>query len=169
MTTPRVSKGFALAVALFMLVLLTLIGVTAMKLTATHSRIVGNLQVATEQEMAARAAIETYVTDHPALACEVTPISVCIQQRQVCVSVCTKCIGRGVRNPEGGSISGGKPLYDSYWDISATTEPETLGAEVTIHWGLMIPLSGFCPQEGEGECPICPLGEPVLCPAITCP
>lgn len=160
MIAPRLDRGFALAVALFMLVLLTLIGVTAMKLTATHSRIVGNLQEANEKEMAARAAIETYVTDHPTLDCETVPVPICIQQRLVCVAVSTTCIGRSIRNPEGGSISGGKPLYDSYWDISARPESDALGAEVTVHWGLMIPLSGYCPQCQP---------QAVSCPDDSCP
>ena len=166
MTILRPNKGFALAVALFMLVLLTLIGITAMKLTATHSRIVGNIQDATERELAARAAIETYVTEHPTLDCGTAAIPICIPQRVndngvVCVAVTTNCVGRSVRNPEGGSISGGKPLYDSHWDIAARP---VLG-EVTepwVHWGLMIPLSGFCPQ--------CPGPQEVSCPtSFTCP
>ena len=168
MINPRNIKGFALAVALFMLVLLTLIGITAMKLTATHSRIVGNLQDSTEKDMAARAAIETYVTDHPILDCDAEVITFCIQQRAVCIEVSTSCIDKSISNPGSGSISGGKPLFNSYWDIRARAIPVTPDvddsepdeSEPWVHQGLMIPLSGYCPQCQPQD---------VTCPTITCP
>lgn len=154
-------SGAALAVALVMLVVLTLIGVTAMKMSATHYRIAGNLQIANEVEMAARNAIEQYVSTHKEIDCGKFPVTQCVEGRPICIAVSVRCTGRAISDSEGSSISSDKQVYDSYWEFTAEPESEYQGANVCVHWGLMIPFSGYCPV-----CPV--VTDPVSCGEMTC-
>lgn len=154
-------SGAALAAALVMLVVLTIIGVTAMKMSATHYRIAGNLQIATEVEMATRNAIEQYVSTHKEIDCGKFPVPQCVEGRPICIAVSARCIGRAISDSEGSSISNDKQVYDSYWEFSAGPESEYQGANVRVHWGLMIPFSGYCPV-----CPV--ISDPVSCGEMTC-
>lgn len=159
-------SGAALAVALVMLVVLTLIGVTAMKMSATHFRIAGNLQIANEVEMAARNAIEEFVSSHTVISCGKFPVLQCIDGRQICIAVSAQCMGRAVSDSEGSSISSDKQVYDSYWEFVAEPESEYQGANIRVHWGLMIPFSNFCPKYPSSDCP--ENVNPVSCEGMTC-
>ena len=61
--------GVVLAVSLFMLALLTIIGVSAITLSTTHFRLVGNLQAANEADMAIRAIVERYACERSGSVC----------------------------------------------------------------------------------------------------
>lgn len=150
----RFQSGVVFAISLFMLALLTVIGIAAMKLSTTHYRLVGNLQEATELEMGARAAIEKYVSETAEISCQDPshPLQLSIamdDNRSFTYTIATRCVGRSLSGAEGELTD---PLSDAHWDISAT--PSGVGgACLTLHMGLVI--------AGADECPLCPSFTPL--------
>ena len=141
--------GVALAVTLFMLALLTIIGVSAVTLSNTHFRLVGNLQTANEAEMALRSALEQ-------MACEIEDgvckemkygrrnMNIPVNGHQIQVEINPKCNGAAYVSAEGTSQRSRNSL-DTYWDLEAKVN-DVFGTKTTVHWGLMVPLTGRCPQ-----------------------
>jgi len=159
--------GVVLAVTLFMLALLTIIGVSAVTLSTTHFRLVGNLQTAIEAEMALRSAMEQAACDKsgtdcapPTYACR--SFNICVNGHSVGVQIRPRCNGVAYSSAEGGSISG-KNVVDTYWDLEGKIVNDVFGANTTVHWGLMVPKGGPCPQPN----PYAPGNTAHTCPAPT--
>lgn len=138
LTNKKKQGGVVLAVTLFMLALLTIIGVSAVMLSTTHFRIVGNLQSSNEAEMAMRFAIENFISAKDIdgslkdLECEQCLYPVCVYGHRIDVTVTSVCTGR-IPSLEGSLKS---PQIDGSWDIRAIANNQTTSA---IHWGVITP------------------------------
>lgn len=167
----RGQAGIALAVTLFMLALLTLIGVAAITASTSHLRLVGNLQAANEAEMALRAAIEQSVCEKAGSDCapvtyDCKSLSVCVNGRGVNVEIRPRCLGAAGGDEQGGSLSA-RQVVDTYWDFEGTAVGDPLGAGMTVHWGLRVPKAGPCPRPNPYAAgntpPTCPVPANVTC------
>lgn len=151
-------KGVVLAVTLFMLALLTIIGVSAVTLSTTHFRLVGNLQSANEAEMAMRFAIESFISEKntdgilKSFECgKCVNYPVCTNDHQVDIKITPKCMGKIPPNSES-SLTKKQPM-DGLWDIEAKLSDSSTG---TVHWGLITPKE---PCEADN----------IVCPRVNCP
>jgi Tfp pilus assembly protein PilX len=165
--------GVVLAVTLFMLALLTIIGVSAVTLSTTHFRLVGNLQTANETEMALRSAMEQIACEKSGTDCapanyNCRSLNICVNNHAIQVEVRPRCNGVAYSSAEGGSISG-KNVVDTYWDLEGKIVNDVFGANTTVHWGLMVPKGGPCPQPNPyanndpNDDPECPALETIPC------
>lgn len=141
--------GVVLAVTLFMLALLTIIGISAVMLSTTHFRLVGNLQTTIEAEMALRSAIEQVVCEKVDGECRkmtyfCKTINFCVNGRTVPVQIRSSCNGAAFSNSEGGSLSATN-ILDTYWDMEGKVVDAMFGANTAVHWGLRVPQGGTCP------------------------
>ncbi|NCA71289.1 MAG: hypothetical protein EOM91_14550 [Sphingobacteriia bacterium] len=155
---PRVpgrQAGVVLVVTLFMMGLLTIIGVSAIHMSTSHFRLVGNLQDANELEMAARAVIERYASENPNLNCANVAIPIEVHGRSICIAIDTRCVGMTPGDPEGSSLVDGKQVFDAHWEIRARPVGIDWSEGLLLHWGLVIPVSSFCPS--------CPAPTEVTC------
>lgn len=171
MTHMNEQAGVALAVTLFMLALLTIIGVSAVTLSTTHFRLVGNLQTANETEMALRSAMEQIACEKSGTDCapasySCRSLNICVNGHPVRVEIRPRCNGVAYSSAEGGSISG-KNVVDTYWDLEGKIVNDVFGANTTVHWGLMVPKGGPCPQPNPyaagNTAPTCPTPASVSC------
>ena len=172
MTHMNAQAGVALAVTLFMLALLTIIGVSAVTLSTTHFRLVGNLQTANEAEMALRSAMEQVACEKSGTDCAPATyacrsLNICVNGHAVEVQIRPRCNGFAYSSAEGGSISG-RNVVDTYWDLEGKMADPTafFGTNISVHWGLMVPKGGPCPQPDpykEGNPPACPTPASVSC------
>ena len=147
MNRSQQQTGVVLAVTLFMLALLTIIGVSAVTLSTTHFRLVGNLQTAHESEMALRSSIEQLVCEKVDGDCSrmeyfCKTMNFCVNGRIVPVQIRSSCNG-ATKNSES-SLQSSTPL-DTYWDMEGKVADTMFGANTVVHWGLMVPKGGACP------------------------
>lgn len=144
MNKRRRESGVALAVTLFMLGLLTVIGVSAIMLSTSHFRLVGNLQAANEAEMAVREAVECVACEKAGAACnplsyQCKKVAIRVNGRPINVEIRTRCVGVSRGDTEGGTISG-TPILDTHWEITGISETGIAG-----RLGIVAPKSGACP------------------------
>lgn len=146
-------RGATLLVSLIMLVVLTLFAVTAINLSNTNLRIVGNMQMQSEATAAAQLAIENVISTSDFIitlpvpqAVDInndgtadytvtfTPAPTCQYYKPVVKTdpVPTKCFGS----------AGSTYCYWTTWDISAVVNDPKTGASTTIHQGVQM-LSGW--------------------------
>lgn len=149
-------RGVVLAVTLFILVLLTIIGVSAVMVSTTHFRLVGNLQTANEAEMAMRSAIEHFVCEKNGSECkDITyfckTMYVCVNGHPLKVEVRSWCNGWARSNPEG---SYKDQFFDTQWDLEGTIADSILGPNTKVHWGVLVPKGGVCPSRPD-PLPLC--------------
>ena len=133
-----------------MLALLTIIGVSAVTLSTSHFRLVGNLQNANEAEMALRSAMEQVACEKSGIDCAPTSYdcrstTICVNGHAIQIEVRPRCNGVAYSSTESTSISG-KNIVDTYWDLEGKVVNDIFGANTTVHWGLMLPKGGPCPQ-----------------------
>ena len=146
----RGQSGVALAVTLLMLGLLTIIGVSAVMLSTTHFRLVGNLQSTNETDMAVRSVIENFVsgkTDDgvpkgPPTCGECTTVAMCVNGRQIDIDITAQCVGNTPADAGGSVQDVGK---NAVWDIQGRARDAISGAEIVGHWGLLVPASSCQP------------------------
>lgn len=144
-------RGATLLVGLIMLVLLTLLAVSAINISTVNLHITGNVQAQVEAAAAAQQAIEDVIEDidnfnvnDPPLPPDVVTVgnyNVTVQP-PVCLHV------RSVRS--GYSYGVGYVPEESTWDIQASVnkdkENTTTGVSATIHQGIRVLLPpGRCP------------------------
>lgn len=154
MTTPSSQRGATLVVGLIMLVLITLMVLSAFMLSSTNLKSVGNMQYRDEAIGAANAAIEQVISSS---AIFITPTSQEIAVGNYSVNVAAPaCLyatevvtnTSGDQNPNiyaegsgGGGGGGGAPGFlDTYWDIAATVNDAMSGTSVETHQGIKITL-----------------------------
>ena len=147
MTTARRQQGSVLVVGLIMLVLLTLMAVSAINSTTASIQVVGNAQFRDEATAAAQQAIENVISSAAFLATPpaaqnidvngdgtadytvtFTPVPACRSYRAVDTSVAglpIECYG-----------SLGALCYWTVWDITAVVNDAATGAQVTVHQGI---------------------------------
>lgn len=144
-------SGVVLTVTLFMLALLTLIGISAVTLSTSHFRLTGNLQAEMETEAALNVVMENYLSSdapfiQPGGVCHPAPQTVTVNGRAITVDieepVCTGIIERtDVFTPH-------------IFNIRATATDPLTASSVTAHWGVSIPLppsSAMCKPVPSGN------------------
>jgi Tfp pilus assembly protein PilX len=143
-------RGSTLLVSLIMLVLLTLVAVSAIESTTSGIQVVGNAQFREEATAAAQQAIEnvisttSFTTATPAnqtidvnndgtadYTVTFSPAPSCSKYKAVDTSTETglpkDCYG-----------STGALCYRTYWDITAVVNDATTGTKVTLHQGVKL-------------------------------
>ena len=144
----RRQRGSTLLVALIMLVLLTLIAISAMKGTTSSIQVVGNAQFREEARAAAQQAIEKVISDGTFMTAKPADQSIDVNgddnadysvtfNSPSCFSaipvqpgdanVPAQCVG---------GIGGMAVCYWSLWDVKAVVSDMNTGASVAIHQGV---------------------------------
>jgi hypothetical protein len=147
-------SGAALAVSLFMLGVLTLIGVAAISSGTVNSRLVNNLQAQNEVEKAAHTAMEAYLSDPMPFAmsgttCDPLPQTVTVNGLAVTVDIEEpRCFGSKdtpvaprLRNTEREKINS----KDATWEVRVTAQDPVSGARFAARWGVVSRLLTECP------------------------
>lgn len=140
--------GTTLVVSLLMLIVLTLLAVTAINTTIMDLRIARNMQAKQETEAAAQEAIEQVISS---IANFNTPTDQTITVNGLTVAVAApQCLGE--RPALGYSATWGLAPQDTHWEVAASASDNNLtpaartGARTTIHQGIEIRLpAGSCP------------------------
>ena len=151
----RAQQGATLVVGLIMLVLLTMMVVSALLLSNTNSKAVGNMQYRAEATAAAQSAIETVISSNDKFTTP-APTVIASDARGISVTVatpvCTKAVAIGggdSADPNAGSLqqSGATTVattvasgFLSYWDVAATAQNQATGAKVVVHQGIKLIL-----------------------------
>ncbi|MBE0472945.1 hypothetical protein [Rhodoferax sp.] len=152
MNSLRRQRGATLIVGLIMLVLITLMMVSAFMLSGTNLKAVGNMQYRDEAIAAANVAIERVVsTDFmlsPVESTETVTIGGAVYTVKVETPVCIKSIGitllPNTDHDYDTCVVGGEnptPMcFDTVWEIEATVSPTgaaaTTGAVATLRQGI---------------------------------
>lgn len=160
-------RGSTLLVALIMLMLLTLIAISAMNSTTTSIQVVGNAQFREEAGAAAQQGIESIISSNFTLnpAASNVPVTFGVATYTAAVSTpdCISsvpvnpltlnpnsaadaaCIGSATASNTGmvtsgvvGTSTGQTWCYDQQWDIPATVADSNTGANTTVHQGVAI-------------------------------
>jgi Tfp pilus assembly protein PilX len=154
-------RGATLIVGLIMLVLITLMVLSAFTMSSSNLKSVGNMQSRDEATAAANVALEQVLSSPTIFNVSVTtPITVGSYEVVVAVPECLYSAPvvdytSGDQNPNvlnqsggaGGTV--GAPGYrDTYWDLAATVNDGLSGTNVEIHQGVKITL----PEDPE-PCP----------------
>lgn len=161
----REQRGSTLLVALVMLMLLTMVAISAMNATTSSIQIVGNAQFREESNAAAQQAIENMISSNftasPAASSVAVAFGAANYTAQVATPTCTSSIGltNAELNPAIaadavclGSGAGGANLimgasgvlsptaqswcYKQQWDIQATVTDSNTGANTVVHQGV---------------------------------
>ena len=146
----RSERGAALVVSLIMLVLVTLLVITALNLGSANFRAVSNTQFRDEAIAAANAAIQTRVASSFDAEPATTNIPVDLDNDGTTdhlVAVTPTCISASVaesadRSSE--SLPASMSLastWNTVWDIAATVTDDETGAAVNIRTGVRVLLS----------------------------
>jgi len=137
----KCQTGATLVVSLLMLIILTLIAVTAINTSSIDLRIVHNLQLQQEAEAAAQQAIEQVISS---IANFNAPVAQTITVNSLAVTVAApQCLGE--RIAPGYSAVWGLAPQDTYWNIRAVVIDPATGAQATLHQGVEIRLpAGIC-------------------------
>lgn len=147
-------RGASLIVGLIMLVLITLMMLTAFKLSSSNLKTVGNLQARDEATAAANAALEQVISTSTIFsATAVTLITADNYVTSVAIPECFYSTPvsdntSGDQNPNifnqtggaGGSVRS-SGYMDTYWDVKATVVDVPSGTSVEIHQGIRITLA----------------------------
>ena len=145
----RKQGGATLVVGLIMLVLITLMVVTALTMSASNLKSVGNMQFRNEAISAANAAIEQAISTS-ALFSAASDSTVTINgysvtiKRPVCLYA-TPVVTNTSNDPtsniyvEGGGAGGSTGFVDTFWDIEAQINDST-GARIFAHQGVKLTL-----------------------------
>ncbi len=134
--------GAALVVALLMLVVMALLGVSAISSSTVNQSIIFNVQTQQEAEAAAQDAIEQTISSISAFKVPASRnVVVGGLSVQVSAPVCT-----GSQVKSGYSAQMLFPPEDTQWELSATVDDATTGSKVVIRQGVSIVMpNGSCP------------------------
>lgn len=138
-------------ISLVMLIVLTLLVVSAIRMSNTNMKIVGNLQAKNEATTAAQDAIERVMSN---LSNFYTPaqlsFSIDINNDGVtdytAVTSAPTCIKMIAVDGYGADFAESAPK-DTYWDITAVVTDSRTGAAVTVHQGAKVRMdsTATCP------------------------
>ncbi len=134
--------GAALVVALLMLVVMALLGISAISSSTVNQSIIFNVQAQQEAEAAAQDGIEQAISSIDAFK---KPAANPLTVAGLAVSVSAPvCIGSQVKS--GYSLTMLFPPEDTHWELSATVDDTATGSKVVIRQGVSIVMpSGSCP------------------------
>ena len=168
MNARRRQAGLTLVVALVMLVVLTLLVVSAIRFANINLRIAGNVQAQTESIAAAQVAVESTVKDMIAspnistIATATKTVSTGGQTYTVAVSKPTCVFNKPINNSDldptkaadqacfegadteklitsgGGLTNAPTACKDQQWDVSANVDDGSSGAKVTVLQGVAV-------------------------------
>lgn len=142
-------RGMTLVVSLIMLVLVTLIVVSAMFLSTSNIRAVGNMQFRDEAVAAANVGIEDRLSANFDIVPAPTTTEVDINDDGAVdfdVTVTPTCLSATIDStappsslslPPSMTLS---PTWNTVWDIEALAEDPATGAEVRVHSGVRVLL-----------------------------
>ena len=144
-------RGATLLVGLVMLVVLTLLVVSAIRVSSTNLKVVGNMQVKSEAVAAAQQAIEGILSDvtnfyTPTVRTTTVDInndSIADYTVALSAPACLKLVA-----VDGYSVDFAESApKDSYWDIRAVVTDTRTGAAATLHQGAKVRLdaTATCP------------------------
>lgn len=146
----RPDRGAALVVSLIMLVLVTLLVITALNLGSANFRAVSNTQFRDQAIAAANAAIQTRVGssfDAPPATSNI-PVDLdndgAIDYVVAVTPVCMSATIAETADPSSLSLPPSMSLestWNTVWDIRATVRDDETGAAVAIHSGVRVLLS----------------------------
>ena len=168
MTARRSQSGMTLVVALVMLIVLTLLVVSAIRFANINLRIAGNVQTETEAVSAAQVAVESTVKDiisspnMSTIATATKSVSTGGQTYQVVVTKPTCIFNKPINNsdldptraadqvcfgaadpdlptgPDGKPVSAPTSCKDQQWDVTASVDDNGTGAKVTVLQGVAV-------------------------------
>ncbi len=143
-------KGAALLISLMMLVILTLLGISAVNMSTINFKIIGNRQASMESSVRTQNAIETILSDinyfsNPGTNEIVTFTDQISGDTQNINVTPRRCYNK--KTAPGYSLTWGLAPEDSNWEVVANYTDNSTGANATIHQGVKIRMtSGSCPQ-----------------------
>ena len=158
----RTQKGAALVISLIMLVLVTLLVITALNLGSANFRAVSNTQFRDEAIAAANAAIQTRVASTFTAPPGTSNIPVDIDNdgdNDYVVEVTPTCISATVAetaDPSSLQLPPSMSLastWNTVWDIRAEVTDDDTGATVTIRSGVRVLLNQI---DRDNACPDLP-------------
>jgi len=159
LTAPR-QEGAALVVSLIMLVLVTLLVITALNIGSSNFQAVTNTQFRDRAIAAANAAIQTRIGSDFAAAGVTTPITVDLDNDgatgDLNVAVTPTCISATVAetaDPSSLSLPAELSLaatWNTVWDIQAVVTDPATGASAVVHTGVRVLLSQ---PDRDAACP----------------
>lgn len=131
-------QGSSLLLSLVMLVVLTLLVVSAIRMSNSNLKTVGNMQVKNEAVAAAQQAIEQQVMSD--VSNFYTPVDQAIASNgytgTISAPVCLKMVAiAGYSNDFADSAP-----KDTYWDVKAVVTDIRTGASATVHQGVKVRL-----------------------------
>ncbi|HSJ49478.1 MAG TPA: PilX N-terminal domain-containing pilus assembly protein [Gammaproteobacteria bacterium] len=142
MAARRKQTGATLVVALMMLVVLALLGVTAVNNSMVNLRIVGNMQAHQDAEAVSQEAIEQVISSI-AIFNNPQPSNITLAGVTVQVSE-PACLD--VRPAEGYSATFPLAPEDTHWEIGASYDDPVSGAQAQLVQGVTIVMpAGSCP------------------------
>lgn len=147
----RFPAGATLVVSLIMLVVLTLLAVTAIRMSNVNFRTIGNMQVRNEAVAAAQQAIEQVISNSANFTTPVAQqIGIDINNDGVAdytVNVSAPTCLKMVSVPGYSVDFAASAPQTAYWDIKAVVSDSRTGAKVTVHQGvkMVMDASATCP------------------------
>lgn len=142
MAARRKQTGATLVVALMMLVVLALLGVTAVNNSMVNLRIVGNMQAHQDAEAVSQEAIEQVISSI-GIFNNPQPSNITLAGVTVQVSE-PSCLD--VRPAEGYSATFPLAPEDTHWEIGASYDDPASGAQAQLVQGVTIVMpAGSCP------------------------
>jgi Tfp pilus assembly protein PilX len=142
MAARRKQTGATLVVALMMLVVLALLGVTAVNNSMVNLRIVGNMQAYQDAEAVSQEAIEQVISSITIFN-NPQPSNITLAGVTVQVSE-PACLD--VRPAEGYSATFPLAPEDTHWEIGASYDDPVSGAQAQLVQGVTIVMpAGYCP------------------------
>lgn len=150
MRLPPRERGSTLLVGLIMLVLLTLVAVSAIESSTSSIQVVGNAQFREEATAAAQQAIENVISSSAFTTTAPAPQSIDINNDGVSdytvtfspAPSCSKYSAVDAATetglPKDCYGSSGPYCYRTFWDVTATVNDATTGANVIVHQGIRI-------------------------------
>ena len=155
----RAQRGAALVVSVIMLVLITLLVITALNLSTSGFRSVSNTQFRDEAIAAANAAIQTRVASTFTAPPAPSNIPIRIGNTEYMVEVTPTCISATVAetaDPSSLQLPPSMSLastWNTVWDIRAEVTDDDTGATVTIRSGVRVLLNQI---DRDNACPDIP-------------
>lgn len=149
MQTEIRQRGAALLVSLMMLIILTLLGLSAVNMSTINFKIVGNRQASMEASMRTQNAIEAVLSDVDNF---INPTANPTVDGTVQTTAAVNGVAIGARRcyarqtAPGYSLTWGLAPQDTNWEVVASYADAATGANTTIRQGVKIRMtSGNCP------------------------
>lgn len=135
-------RGATLLIGLVMLVLLTLMALSAIRSSSINLQIAGNQQYQNEAWRAAEQAVEEVLSNTMTTLPETRLVDIDgdgVPDHSV--SITKACIGSALSANTSLSAAG---IFDSVWELTATVTDSRTGAHVVVHRGARVIAGGAC-------------------------